>query len=46
MLLDGVEISLLKVHSHFLKADILEFVDEILEDLPPFHLADVGQCYI
>ena len=43
LLFDGVEIALLEVHSHFLKADILEFVDEILEELLLFHLVDVGQ---
>ena len=43
LLFDGVEIALLEVHPRFLKADILEFVDEILEELPPFHLVDVGQ---
>ena len=41
-LFDGVEIALLEVHPRFLKADILEFVDEILEE-HPFHLVDVGQ---
>ena len=43
LLFDGVEIALLEVHPHFLKADILEFVNKIFEELPSFNLADIGQ---
>lgn len=46
LLFDAVEISLLEVHPHFLKADILESADEIPEELPLFHPADVGKCWL